>query len=264
MTFDIDSYTRQAGRLEVDDLGLAEGFGERPLSSGVLRCLQYMHDVEHHTVCYLRDLLVTRAHEDPDVTTFLTIWNFEEHWHGEALGEVLAAHGRPNGAARIADMRHRLGRGDRLRPVAFVLGSALVPDMAAVHMVWGAINEWTTQAGYSLLVRRAQHPTLTELLRRIMKQEGRHIDFYATQGRRRLESSRTNQRVTRWALERYWKPVGHGVRPEAETEFVVRYLFEGEQGLAAARRIDRNIDRFPGLAGLHLVEDVVEQYRTAA
>ncbi len=60
-----------------------------------------MHDVELHTICYLRDLLVTPAHNDPDVTTFLSCWAYEELWHGEALGDVLAAHGRPSGAQRV-------------------------------------------------------------------------------------------------------------------------------------------------------------------
>jgi len=32
-----------------------------------------MHDVESHTVCYLRDILVTRAHRDPEITSFLTM-----------------------------------------------------------------------------------------------------------------------------------------------------------------------------------------------
>jgi len=263
MAFDVDTYTRNAGRLQTDDLAISEGFSERPLSPEALRCLQYMHDIEHHTVCYLRDLLVTRAHADPNVTTFLTIWNYEEHWHGEAIGEVLAAHGRPNGASRVAAVRRSLRAADQWRPVAFLLGSSVVPDMAAVHMVWGAVNEWTTQAGYSLLARKADHPTLSALLRRIMKQEGRHIDFYADEGRRRLEASRSTQRITRFALRRFWKPVGHGVEPEEETRFLVRYLFDGPEGEAAAARIDRNIDRLPGLSGLHLVSGVVERYRAA-
>ncbi len=131
-------------------------------------------------------------------------------------------------------------------------------------MVWGALNEWTTQAGYSLLTRREDHPVLTELLKRIMKQEGRHIDFYSCEARSRLERSRVTQRLTRWALRRYWRPVGHGVRPEGETRQVIEYLFAGSEGMAAAERIDRNIDRMPGLAGLHLVRGVVEQYRMAA
>jgi hypothetical protein len=263
MAFDIETYSRIGGKLELDGIDLDGGFVDRPLGAGALSCLQYMHDVEHHTVCYLRDLLVTKAHADPDITTFLTIWNYEEHWHGEAIGRVLAAHGRPNGASRVAAVRDGLKRTDRLRPVSFVLGSAVVPDMAAIHMVWGAVNEWTTQAGYSLLTRKEEHPVLTELLRRIMRQEGRHIDFYASEARRRLERSRASQRLTRWALRRYWRPVGHGVRPESETQHLVRYLFGGVEGMEAAERIDRNVDRLPGLAGLHLVRGVVERSRTA-
>jgi hypothetical protein len=36
--------------------------------------------VENHTVCYLRNILVARAHKDPDLTSFLTMWNLEEYW----------------------------------------------------------------------------------------------------------------------------------------------------------------------------------------
>ena len=57
-----------------------------------------MSDVETHTVCYLRDLLVTPSHADPEITKFLTMWNFEEYWHGEVLDEVLEAHGVPTGS----------------------------------------------------------------------------------------------------------------------------------------------------------------------
>ncbi|HEX9970361.1 MAG TPA: hypothetical protein VGB03_09490, partial [Acidimicrobiales bacterium] len=44
------------------------------------------------------------------------------------------------------------------------------------------------------------------------------------------------------------------VMPAAEVRFLVDQLFEGEDGLAVARRIDRRVDALPGLAGLHLVE----------
>ena len=69
----------------------------------------------------------------------------------------------------------------------------------ALHMTWGAINEWTTQAGYSRLAETAGHPTLRELLRRIMKQEGGHIDFYASEATRRLGDSPKAQKMTRFA-----------------------------------------------------------------
>jgi hypothetical protein len=213
--FDLDVYLRLAGRLDLSDLDLQGGFREEPLDDDVLRCLRYMHDIESHTVCYLRDLLVTEAHRDPDVTTFLTLWNFEEHWHGDALAQVLAAHDEPAGRPRVAATRNDTRRADRLRPLAFMVGSALLPDITAVSMAWGAINEWTTQAGYSQLAARSGHPVLRELLRRIMRQEGRHIDYYVTESTRRLQASPRTQRITRFALRRFWSPVGTGVRPQA-------------------------------------------------
>ena len=63
MRFDLDWYKLTADRLRWDDLDL-EGFATNPLGEDDLRCLRYMHDVEYHTACYLRDLLSTRAHED--------------------------------------------------------------------------------------------------------------------------------------------------------------------------------------------------------
>ena len=137
------------------------------------------------------------AHRDPDLTTFLTIWTFEEFWHGEAIATVLRAHGEPAGG-RIAPLRRRLGWRDRVAPLVHGLGSAVVgAPYTAVHMTWGAVNEWTTQAGYARLAARARHPVLTELLRRIMRQEGRHIDFYARQAIARLDADRRAQRLTR-------------------------------------------------------------------
>jgi hypothetical protein len=116
---------RHAGRVSVQDIDF-DAFRTRPLDLAPLRCLRYMHDVEHHTVCYLRDLLVTPAHRDPEMTTFLTMWTFEEFWHGEAIAAVLAAHDEAAGARRIAPLRAALGWKDRIAPMVHGLGSALV------------------------------------------------------------------------------------------------------------------------------------------
>lgn len=253
--FDIAAYKGRTARLQWADLDLAGGFAQRPLDEPTLRCLRYMHDVEFHTVCYLRDLLLTPAHDDPEVTAFLTFWAYEELWHGEALSEVLAAHGEPCGDARVAAVRARNARHRVRNPLLTALaGSCLGSDFTALHMTWGAVNEWTTQAGYAELSRRAGHPTLTALMQRIMKQEGRHIDFYSTQAKQRLAVSRRAQRLTRIALRRFWAPVGSTVMPAQETRFLARHLLGGEEGLAVARRIDRRVDRLPGLAGLGLLE----------
>jgi hypothetical protein len=257
MGFDIDKYCSLTARIDTHDLDFSS-FRDAPLPAEVLRCLRYMHDVENHTVCYLRDVLVTRAHKDPEVTTFLTFWNYEEYWHGAALAQVLAAHGEVAGRCRAEDLRRRLPRRDAWRPLAFQFGSLVTPHLSAVHMTWGAINEWTTQAGYARLGALSGHPVLAELLGRIMRQEGRHIEFYVSQARRRLADSPSAQRLTRWALRRFWAPVGSGVMPDAEVRFLGSYLFGGPEGLAVADRIDRRVDRLPGLDGLKLMHRAVE------
>jgi len=257
MEFDIADYKRRTARLDVADIDF-DVFADRPLEPGALRCLRYMHDVEFHTICYLRDLLMTPAHRDPDVTAFLTFWAYEEFWHGEALGAVLAAHGEVAGGERVGAMRKGLPVRERLAPLSHLMGSVLVGrDYTAVHMVWGAINEWCTQAAYSRLMQLADHPDLSQLLSRIMRQEGRHIDFYASQAGARLASSPRAQKLSRFALRKFWTPVGAGVMPKAETEFVTSYLFGGRDGADVAQRIDRRVDRFPGLGGLRLVETAI-------
>lgn len=256
MATDVATLTHRSARLEVDDIDF-DAFAVQRLDPGSLRCLRYMHDVEGHTMCYLRDLLVTRVHQDPAVTSFLACWGYEELWHGEAIARVLDAHGEVSGGARLAVVRRRHPRRERARPVLFSLASSFTAHLPAIHMAWGAVNEWTTQSGYARLAAKAQHPVLSELLRRIMRQEGRHIDFYTAEARRRLEASPRAQRLTRIVLRRFWAPVGSGVMPDQDVRFLASHLFGDDDGLEAARRVDRQIDRLPGLTGLHLLEGAV-------
>jgi hypothetical protein len=255
--FDIADYKSHTDRLRWDDIDI-DAFRDQPLDDDTLRVIEYMHDVELHTICYLRDLLVTPAHGDPDVTTFLSCWAYEELWHGEVLGEVLAAHDRSSGPARVAPLRRRLGVRDRVRPYVSALGSAVLGQrLVALHMTWGAVNEWATQAGYARLAQRAGHPVLSELTRRIARQEGRHIDFYASQAGERLATSPAAQRVVRWGLRKLWRPVGSGIMPDVETDFVIRHLYGGPDGAPFVARIDRRIDSLPGQSGLGLVASAV-------
>jgi hypothetical protein len=251
--FDLDDLKKNTARLDVSDIDF-DAFREAPLSVGALRCLRYMHDVEYHTVCYMRDLLVTKAHQDHEIASFLTFWCFEEYWHGEALGRVLTAHEEGADAQRLDPLRARIRRREAVKPWLHSLGSMIAGrEWMAVHMTWGAVNEWTTQAGYARLAATERHPVLTDLLKRIMRQEGRHIDFYSTHARSALEANGRAQRLVRFALKRAWSPVGAGVMPDEEVTHLTRYLFEGPDGMAAAARIDRQVDRLPGLEGLNLL-----------
>jgi hypothetical protein len=262
MAFDLVTYQDLVRRLDEDGIDY-DAFARQPLRPDELRCVAYMHDIEHHTGCYLRNLLNTKAHQDPEIATFLTLWNFEEHWHGEALGRVLEAHGQPGGPSRIVAMRERLGWRMTGSPLVWMAFSAATRHFLAVHMTFGVVNEWTTQAGYSRLAAVADHPVLTVLLKRIMRQEGRHIDFYLTQAKRRLAESRAAQRTTRAMLRALWTPVGSKVMPGEETRNLVRTLFGGADGVAAVQRLERRVDSLPGLEGLHLMRRAFTDYAAA-
>ena len=112
-----------------------------------------MCDVEYHTVCYLRDMLVTPSHTDSDVSTFMTMWNREEYWHGEALAAVLGVHGITVEFDQVKASRMKVGWKDRLDPIKqSLLGNIVGKDFIAVHMSWGAANERSAAAGYKRLV----------------------------------------------------------------------------------------------------------------
>ena len=259
MPISIRKFEEQGGRIRTDDIDF-EAFRSTPLSADVLRCIAYMHDIEYQTVLYMRELLVTPAWKDPQFTAFLTLWNYEEYWHGEALGRVLEKHGRMAHTPRLAAMRKADQRYLSYSPALFWALAAVVKSFPAVHMTWGAINEWTANAAYNRLATVADHPVLAELLGRIMRQEGRHAGFYSSYARELLEADQRAQKVVRWFLRKQWAPVGSGDVPYEETTFVTSFLFgglAGSDGAEHVERIEERIDSLPGLDGLGLLRTAI-------
>ena len=257
MAFDIDRFAETSHRVAWEDLDM-DSFRRDPLPESSLRVLRYMCDVEFHTVCYLRDLLITPSHHDEDVSAFMTMWNREEFWHGEALAEVLGLHGIVVDYDEIKAKRVKLGWAEALKPLKQSLLSTLIGhDFVATHMTWGAANEYSAVAAYKRMAAIEKHPVLSELLVRIARQESRHVAFYSTQARQRLGDSVKAQRITRLALRSAWRPVGSGVMSDEEVRHVMGYLFAGEEGRAEMRKLDANIARLPGMEGLTLFQDVI-------
>jgi hypothetical protein len=169
------------------------------------------------------------------------------------LGRILEVH-QQSGAKESAYRRRRDRRWlDELGLLTFNIGSLVAEGSVVIQMCWGAINELTAQAAYSRMIAKAEHPVLTELVRRIMKQEGRYLDFYEHEARSRLEGNRRAQRLARFALTKFWSPVGSGVVPDGEEAYMASYLF--------ADPADRKFACLPGLHGLTLLEDAARRDR---
>lgn len=258
MAFDIDKYTTNSKPVAWSDLDFDE-FDRNPVDEATLRTIRYMCDVEYHTVCYLRDLLTTPSHKEPEIGAFMTMWNREEFWHGEALAAVLNKHGMTVDFDELKATRVKLGWKDRLDPIKQSLAGGLVGhDFVAVHMAWGAVNEWSANAAYLRLAKQVDHPVLSPLLKRIGAQETKHVAFYASQARDRLEKSKKAQVIARFALNKFWAPVGSGISSDEEVTHVMGVLFAGAEGRKLIQDVDSHIAKLPGMEGLTIVETALE------
>jgi hypothetical protein len=264
MAFDIDKYAAGSERLAWDDLDL-DHFRENPLSADSLRTLRYMADVEYHTVCYTRDLLTTPSHKDGELTTFMTMWNREEFWHGEALAAVLEVHGITVDYDALRASRLKLGWRDRMDPIKqSMLGKIVGSDFVAVHMSWGAANEYSAVSAYRRMAALEKDPVLATLLKRIAQQETRHVAFYVSQARERLLKSRRAQKLTRLLLSKVWAPVGSSIMEREDVQFVFGQIMSGEDGRKEMRKLDSNIASLPGMEGLRIFEKALDGLGVAA
>jgi rubrerythrin len=270
--FDLDKYLRASKRVDLSAVEWAR-IREHSVTTAEARCLTYMMDIETHTVVFLRDLLATRASFDPEVTAFLSCWVYEELWHGEAFSRFLGEAGYrvaptfedvsgddpfPTRVDRNQWVRQKFGTKGYVAHIGTLLGSALFRDFVAVHMTWGAVNELGTLTGYHRIIAKTEHPVLIQLLQAVIKDERRHFAFYRAQARMRLARSRQARTITRWALEHLWAPVGTGVRPQAETDFVIHSLFGDADGTVAVKEMEATLGELPGLEGSRFLTDALE------
>jgi hypothetical protein len=264
MSFSIERYKEESKRLDTSGVAWAE-VRDHPLSKGDLFCLHYMMDIENHVPLYLSHLLVTRACMDPVLTAFLACWNYEELWHGENLGRLLNDYGIEfDTQQRIAQIRGNLGLQNSISILVTMAGSWLFKDFTAVYLTIGAINELSTATGYGALSRKSGHPVLKDLLARITKDERRHFAFYYNSSKDWLEDNVRGQRLDRFMLERYWVPVGKGVKTQEEVDALALYLFDDEQGEEELLAIDEKIGKLPGLAGIKLMSKALYEARERA
>src|SRR5215467_6736001 len=256
---DLEAYVARSRAVDLAAFPWAE-VSRYPVTPEALRTLRYMQDIESHTIIYLRELLATRGVDEPDVATFLACWLYEETFHGLALARFLEAAGHP-----VPDRLRPRGQEPfvkRLESSAVALLSRAWPDFCALHMTWGAINELTTLTGYRRLAKLAGHPILSELLERIMLDESRHFFFYYRQAEERLQRPGA-ARVSRAIVDRFWAPVGSGEQGKAELRFLAGYLFSGDEGRAAARKVDETIRRLPGFENVKLLEAWMDRHADA-
>jgi hypothetical protein len=256
-TFDLERYLRNSKKVDISDLDLKKA-AQYPLTQDEIHCLTYMMDIESHTVIYLRSILSTCAIEDPETTAFLSCWAYEEFFHGRTIGQFLAACGVKFGSARIVEVHAQTAFTEWLKDMGASLICQFSRHFHGAYLTYGAISELSTLEGYGVLAGRTQNPILAEILHRLAKDERRHFSFYYNKAKLQLQQCNA-QRLTTFIIKHFWLPVGGGVKPDAEVNWILNYILRGPEGENVARRIDETIAKLPGLGWFHRLSECREE-----
>ena len=258
--FDIDRFMESSGKVDLSDIDWSE-VPKYPMTPEALRTLRYFMFTESSTFFYVKTLMSTKtATLDPELAPFLCVWMYEEEFHGRAFRKFVEAYGEKVPGDYRASMFHRRGIGERIDEISQTLLSRVFPDnWAAVHMIWGVVQEFTTYNGYTALIERTGHPILTTICQRIMKQEMKHFAFYRDQAYKRLLNNPVAQRITTEALKLGWTPVGEGMCTKEDVHHAIRWLFDGKDG-EAIEKVDRKMREMPGLEWFDMFRKYVDKH----
>lgn len=232
-----------------------------PLDEKFFPVLVYMRDIEAFTDIYYRELLRTPTGKDPVIREFMDRWQLEELQHANLLDRFLNEAGIPTSKVWLDDARKKIPTGYKIQQFIQPFITNLVGErFSAVHMTWGAIQELSTLQGYKRLWETANHPVLTHLLKGIAAEESIHIFFYRNIAKIKLEESQFSQRIARYLIEKFWSPVGQGTKPESETNYVIKTLFGGVEGMdAVEKNVNHSVELLPGFAHTTRVTDRIAQ-----
>lgn len=256
--FDIDRFIELSGAVQLDDLDW-DTCRKIGVTDSEERILRYMGDTETHTILYMKDLLGGHSAKDPAITNFLSVWVYEELWHGRAISRFLRECGRPEPADHYTKVTTSASFREVVEMILSQSTVFLTPRFIAAHMTWGAINELTAGAAYKALENRTENPVLAELLRRIVKQERKHFAFYYTQAKKRLEGDPKAQKLASFILRNFWTIVGSGVGGWDNLSFIAASLFSDENGREPLREAEATINGLPGMEWFHMLTQQVDQ-----
>jgi rubrerythrin len=249
---DIAQHLAVSARVEIEDLDWAAA-RRVGLTRAEVESLHYFADIESQTVHYFLEVAKLKVARDPELLTFLTMWNYEEYFHSYALTRLMTECGVAVESAtdRAQKVRASARLKAKLEDAGQVLIAKLAPEtFVALWMFWGSLQECLTTQAYEELATSTQNPVLRELCRRIAKQERRHFAYYYGQARKKLEGRPLAQRFVRWIATRFYAPVGGGVKTDAEGARLVAQLFPNDRIFEVMGYVERKLGLLPGMGGL--------------
>ena len=249
---DIAQHVAVSDRVDIEDLDweLARKAGLTQLE---IDSLLYFTDIESQTVHYFLEVAKLKVSRDPELLTFLTMWNYEEYFHSYALTRLLRECGVevPTSQERAATVRANARFKAKFEDFGQGLIAKTIPrTFISLWMFWGALQECLTTQAYEELANNTQNPVLAELCRRIAKQERRHFAYYFGQAKKKLEGQPKTQRFVRLIANQFYAPVGGGVKTDAEGAQLVAKLFPKDRIFEVMGYIEKKMALLPVMEGL--------------
>jgi len=223
--------------------------------------IEYMRDIEILTDMYHKELLRTPTGKDKVIGKFMERWGVEETTHGELLNRFLIEAGFDSEETWKEDILNSIPTHYHLYARALTtLTNCVGRSFTAAHMAFGTINELSTTQGYRRLMKLANHPVLTHILQGIICEESVHTNFYRSIARLELNKSDFSQKIARFVVEKFWKPVGTGTRPQNLTDNTIAVLFGDKDGIEwVDRLVTKKIQLLPGFEGLTKITDQIAE-----
>jgi rubrerythrin len=249
---DIAQHLAVSHKVEFEDLdwNLARKIG---LTEQEVESLLYFADIESQTVHYFLEVSKLKVARDPELLTFLTMWNYEEYFHSYAITHLLKECGVKVDTAHERAQKIRANARFKAKFEDFgqgMIALTMPRTFIALWMFWGSLQECLTTQAYEELANNTQNPVLEELCRRIAKQERRHFAYYFGQAKKKLENQPFAQRFVRMIANTFYAPVGGGVKTDAEGAQLVAKLFPKDRIFEVMSYIEKKMALLPGMEGL--------------
>ena len=226
-----------------------------PLDKRFIPVLLYMRDVETLTDMYHRELQRTPTGKDRYIGRFMERWGVEEVIHGEVLNRFLNEAGVESGDSWQKEVHKNVSNFYNANMyLQTSITNILGRKFTATHMSIGAIHEMCTAQAYRRMDELANHPVLSQILNGIIREESFHTHFYWSVAKLELRNSDLAQRIARFVIRTFYRPVGQGSLHKSRTEYAIRTLFGSDDGLD---RLDKTVTQraqtLPGLESLNKV-----------
>jgi len=234
---------------------------KHPLDERFIPVLLYMRDVETLTDMYHRELLRTPTCKDPYISRFMERWGVEEVIHGEVLNRFLNEAGIETGEKWQGQVRTAVSNFYNFNTYLLTsLTNLLGRKFTATHMAFGAIHEMSTAQAYRRMDELAGHPVLSTILNGIIREESFHTHFYWSVAKLELRNSDAAQRIARFVIRNFYRPVGQGSLHKSRTEYAIRTLFGSEDGLERLHNtVTKRAQTLPGLEALNKVTETMSR-----